>query len=573
MARSCLYAKHKSAFEEIFYDNSLYRLGDILKDFKYKEDTENSYAFSSDENKFFVNLYKLIAYTRDISHHGRGNRNNTYAQLVIWNDYFPNLAKAAIENLVKKYGCWRDIRQFCHYYKEVKGNLPDIVDFCTELMAKQIAIDIKTNGPISNASKWCPREKNKQHGWLFPHIACKYFGKSILTTTICKDFRNILSALNRYNKVPQVNFCENTWSKIDTISHKTYSNHKKAIHNVTAQGNTRYPDSPDRNRCAEQFFFYGNQYNSPCKPLPYKYLSGLFRPELINKVVNLYDLNMRNHSQFGTVDQVWKSCWEKDLPNLNDIIPVIETSTDMKNSTTESKTAFINAITIASTILNQQNNVRITGDYSVGTDNLPDTLLCNYSKYEESAQFKKMEPNGTITSVLTHLLGGLKPNFNTTSDSLTVPIDKFDFSKFYDMFLMKLVYEKHHPDIANRKTLLFLCSDIDKKRLERKLKKKYDRCVMNYHRTGIQLTGFPYKPPKIIVWNMDVSELPTCSRFSIGKKNTDEVTIINSKSDSRYNCFTNFTELFYEDATVPRFNNIEINLSKSRYDEFNPFLV
>ena len=41
---------------------------------------------------------------------------------------------------------------------------------------------------------------------------------------------------------------------------------------------------------------------------------------------------MRNHSQFGTVDQVWKSCWEKDLHNLNDIIPVIETSTDMKNS-------------------------------------------------------------------------------------------------------------------------------------------------------------------------------------------------------------------------------------------------
>lgn len=578
----CLYAKHNKTFKEIFYDmnNSVWKLGNILKDFKYKEETQNSYAFSSVENMFFIHLYKLLAYTRDIGRNGRGERNNTYTQLAIWNKYFPALAKSAITELVRNYGCWRDIRQFCNYYMDYKKiplttrSLPDIVEHCIKLISNQITLDnCISDAPISNASKWCPREKNKKFGWLFTHIVRSYFGTSTLEYSDCKKFRHILSRLNRYNKVAQVNFCEKTWSKIDmdVLSCKTYSKNKVAIHNGD--------NSNDRLCCAEQFFFYGNQYNSPCKPLPYLHLMGLFRAELINKVINLYNFNMRNQSQFRIIDHIWKCNWEKERSELNDIIPVIETSNAMINCDTESNTAFINALTISATILKQQNNVRQNNGYRIGPEKLVDTLLCSYSKYEESGAFKELEAahDDSITSVLTKLVGGLKPNFNTTADGLCVKERKsFDFSKFYDLFLMKLVYEKHHPDIANRKTLLFLCSEVDTKRLERKIKKKYDRCVMNYHRTGIQLTGFPYRPPKIIVWNMasSASELPISGGFNMGEKNKDSVTIIDCKSDSRHNGFANFAERFLAIGNVDHecFNNIALNLNYYD-DDFNPFCV
>ena len=598
----CLYKKHKSAFEEIFYDmdNSVWKLKNILKDFKYKEDTENSYAFSSEENKFFVQLYKLIAYTRDISRGGEGNRTNTYAQLVIWDRYFPELAKEAIKQLVMEYGCWRDIRQFCNYYMDYHGKqkvivrigkspvVPEIVDYCIDLMTSQLFNDccsILDCRPISNASKWCPREKNKQYGWLFFHLACRYFKCDESTPLLCKNFRSVLTSMNRYNNVPQVNFCSNNWSNIDhtNVTYKTYLKNKPAIHNLTLSGDIRCPNSLDRNKCADNFFLYSNQFNSPCKSYDKDYLFTLFRNELVNKVVNLYNLRMRNQGQFANIDNVWKTNSEyfKIADSFTNIIPIIDTSIAMKNDGPESSSPFINAITIASTILDYQNKIRRSGEYKIGLEKIDDTLLCNYANYEESAQFKTLDTtlDDSITSVLTHLLNGLRPNYNTANDGLTEHLSQFDFSKFYDLFLMKLVYEKHHPDVANKKTLLFMCGNLDRKKLERKIKKKYDKCVLNYHRTGIKLMGFPYMPPKIIVWNMATpdTDLPLQSGFSIGKKNLSEIHIINSQSDSRFNGFNNFTERFLKDGHLDncftRQDNINENLDISRYEDFNPFYV
>ena len=595
----CLYEKHKTTLEEIFYDmdNSLWRLGDILKDFKYKEDTQDSYAFSAAENTFFIHLYKLIAHTRDISRDGRGDRNNTYTQIAIWNYYFPEMAKDALKQIVNVYGCWRDIRQFCNYYMNLKGlkmtrtrdgkirDLPDIVNYCIDLMITQLKNDgsnLLQKKTISNASKWCPREKNKEFGWLFFHLACRYFHTTHISSLVSKNFRIILTLLNKYNNTPQINFCNDTWSEInvDTISYKTYIKNKSAIHNLNNSGGLRYPNSKERIMCSENFFLYGNQYNSPCKPLSNKYLSGLFRNDLVNKVVDLYSLNLRNNFKFATIDHIWENKYGDPLPSVfTDMIPIIETSSIMKNTTQESKTAFINAVTIAGSILKHQNKIRGQEENKKNID----TLLCNYANYDEAAQFKSIDSisnDYSITSLLTQLINGLRPNYNTSSGALSEKANDFDFSKFYDLFLMKLVYERHHPDVANRKTLLFLCGDVNKKRVEKKLKKKYDRCVLNYHRTGIKLTGFPFVPPKIIIWNMasSVSEIPAHTSFTIGNKKTAcDIKMINSKSDSRYNGFMNFTENFLENGNVnesfTRMDNIVLNVSKPRYEDFNPFYV
>jgi len=600
----CLYDKHKSTFEEIFYgmNNSLWKLGNILKDFKYKEDTENSYAFSDIENTFFVQLYKLISHTRDISRVGMGDRNNTYAQLAIWNYSFPELAKGAMVQIVSKYGCWRDIRQFCNYYLALEGIpktrvhngslpiLPDIVNNCIDLMSNEIQKDViacYNKDPISNASKWCPREKNKEYGWLFFHIACRFFKtEGECTLKLCKQFRSILTMLNIYNNTPQVNFCNNTWDKINMehISHKTYFKNKSAIHNLTRKGNTRYPNSIDRELCSTRFFLYGNQFNSPCKSLNSNYLSGLFRSGLVNKIINVYNFQMRNQTQFIEIDREWNIHWESQLSDaFTDIIPIIDTSIAMKNCDIESNTAFINAITIAGTILKHQNKIRRSNKYTTGPDKMNDTLLCNYANYDESSQFKTLDVmDDTITSVLTHLTDGLRSNYNTTPNGLTDIVTQFDFSKFYDLFLMKLVYEKHHPDIANKKTLLFMCADLDIKKIQKKIKKKYNRCMLNYHRTGIKLTGFPYVPPKIIVWNMSssISELPKNYVLSIGtklNKSIIDINIINSHSNSRFNGFDNFTEQFLTKGKLNNsfspLENIQINLNNPHYNDFNPFFV
>ena len=86
---------------------------------------------------------------------------------------------------------------------------------------------------------------------------------------------------------------------------------------------------------------------------------------------------MRNQGQFANIDNVWKtnSGYFKIADSFTNIIPIIDTSIAMKNDGPESSSPFINAITIASTILDYQNKIHSSGEYKIGLEKI-DILCC-----------------------------------------------------------------------------------------------------------------------------------------------------------------------------------------------------
>jgi hypothetical protein len=198
----CLTRKHN---EKDLHDLSIL-LDDLLYILKLS-------LYECDENieidlyiSYFVLLYKLIAYTRDICF-GKGERDLTYIMVEIWYKYFPVLAKHMLQTITEVYGSWKDLKYYCKYTKHEK-----MMDYSIELWNNQLEKDLLSlsNEKISNVSKWIPREKST-FGWLFEKCAIdwypRFYGTIPLNTNIIKkEYRQIISSLNFILDTTQIKY-------------------------------------------------------------------------------------------------------------------------------------------------------------------------------------------------------------------------------------------------------------------------------------------------------------------------------------------------------------------------------
>lgn len=195
---------------------------------------------------YFTLLFKLIVYTRDI-YEGKGERELTYMMIEIWYTYFPILAKHILEIIPENYGSWKDLKYFCKYTKNEK-----YIDYCIELWNNQLQKDVKNeNENLSNVSKWIPREKSA-FGWLFDKSAIEWYSRNYRNTNINnikKEYRFILSSLNRKLGTPQIKETERKWSEIkpEEISITTKSKQYYTFMNINKDKN------PDRMQCEFNF--------------------------------------------------------------------------------------------------------------------------------------------------------------------------------------------------------------------------------------------------------------------------------------------------------------------------------
>ena len=169
----------------------------------------------------FVDLYTLLAYTRDI-HNGIGQRKLFYRQMLVWYNIHPLLTFKALEwcvmneNNRKPYGSWRDIRDIPMYIVETTGNYEHpLVTYCIELFVYQIILDTISDTPTL-AAKWCPRERGK-YKWFFRKIAkrygiiLEYISKpSEANTLLYSKFRGIVSTINRRLGTVETNLYHDT---------------------------------------------------------------------------------------------------------------------------------------------------------------------------------------------------------------------------------------------------------------------------------------------------------------------------------------------------------------------------
>jgi len=223
--------------------------------------------------EYIIMMYQMIGHTRDIIE-GKGEYNLTYMMIDVWYGFFPELALFAVRCLVEvdnenkehPYGSWKDIKYLCNNYKGYKGH--PVYVYAFKLMNEQLKKDLASDGNISLAAKWIPREKSSKFGWMYEDLATQYFSSYLTTARTpeahkkavlkCKmDYRKLLSDLNRKLDTLQIKQCNQSWSSID-FNHVTsisMTKQKSAFMNIDKKGNVRKPDD-DRVKCAVNFKNY-----------------------------------------------------------------------------------------------------------------------------------------------------------------------------------------------------------------------------------------------------------------------------------------------------------------------------
>ena len=229
------------------------------------------------EHHHVLMLIKLILQTRDIVA-GKGEYALAFELIhVIDQLTYHNICKKIIYYLVKElpvknsvhpYGSWRDIKYLWFNY----AWSPEVTNYMIYLLNNQIREDyelLQQGKKYSLAGKWAPREKSK-YGDLFKILAENYYPDYIETAMNAKpytanrvslarrkcykEYRKVLSELNKGLDTTQIKQCAGEYSEInyDTVTSVTMHKQRKAFQNQNKDGSLR-SKSEDRVRASELF--------------------------------------------------------------------------------------------------------------------------------------------------------------------------------------------------------------------------------------------------------------------------------------------------------------------------------
>jgi hypothetical protein len=207
---------------------------------------------------YFVVLYKLIAYTRDI-YLGKGERDLTYMMITIWYKYFPIPAENILETVIhSKYGSWKDLKYFCRYLQTQTQNqnqTKELISKCIQLWNHQLEIDQSTKDPKDRSLvyKWIPREKSA-FGWLYEKSVIQWYSNKNMDIQDMnyakKSYRQIISSLSREKEeyIPQIKECQNKWSEISpekiSVTTRSKQYHTFIKHNTNHNRKPTKPPHP-----------------------------------------------------------------------------------------------------------------------------------------------------------------------------------------------------------------------------------------------------------------------------------------------------------------------------------------
>lgn len=296
-----------------------------------------------DEYKcYLILLFKMIGQTRDIVD-GKGERNLTYMMITVWYDFYPELAFFALNCLnddlyfQHTYGSWKDIKYFCNYCKEKKGNEGHpLIKECIKIVNFQLILDYYSINKISLLAKWIPREKSKKFGWLFCYLAYDYFNYYIQSAknlyslynakNKCKsNYRTMISYLNAKIGTLERLQCSHQWSSINfnNITSLALHNQKKAF--------LKDDGDEDRKNCRENFKNYILNTNHQRIKINCKHIGmNNFTKNACNL---LNELKKKNETENWELEKDFlNQQWKENSLSTNDlgyIIPIIDISSSM----------------------------------------------------------------------------------------------------------------------------------------------------------------------------------------------------------------------------------------------------
>ena len=468
---------------------------------RYLNNSSNTELEESKE--YLIILYKIIANTRDVID-GKGEYLLTYMMIHTWYDFYPDLAFHAIKCLVDlndeskthQYGSWKDIKYFCDYcYKQNLNVNHPLIQYSINIINAQVKLDYanfsSNSDNISLASKWVPRESSGRFGWMYETMACNYFpmylksaclsnketkekSKSAAILKTKREYRKLLSCLNRAIDTLQIKQCDRTWSEIDfkNVTSISLSKQRKAFLNITKKGLPRYPLVKDRLNCAEHF-------NAHIE----KAIKGEI--EIKGKRIGLNDFTKQamdlNRTSYSSQDEknVLNSQWRDNSSQngaLGKIIAMVDTSGSMNGDPLHAAIAL--GIRVAEK--SQLGKRIMTFDASPKWVNLePYEDFCSMVKVIESASW------------------GMNTNFDAA----------------LRMILDVIVESKMEPEDVEDLTLaIFSDMQMDLADNSNTNDVLYNRIKEKYAEAGIRVKGRPYSPPHILFWNLrSNSGFPTLS--------------------------------------------------------------
>jgi hypothetical protein len=457
--------------------------------------------------ELLIVLYKMNGHTRDIVN-GKGEYALSYMMIYVWFDFFPELAKFALETFVSlnsssdhPYGSWKDIKYFCNYCKQRNYNniTHPLITHALSLMNEQISQDITTN-TLSLAAKWTPREKSTKFGWIFNELALSYFSSYTQTAITPQqieratlkskmDYRKLIANLNKRLDTTQIKQCSNNWRDIDhsKTTSITISKQKQAFLNVKKDGMQR-TTLDDRIRCADNFRFRIKKAAAGECEIKGK------RVGMNNFTIQALELIERKRRSIGddyqTEMDLLNSQWRDNSAQtgaLNNMIAMVDFSGSMDGEPRDCAQAI---------------GCRIAEKSTLGK---------RIMSFSSNPTWHNLEHCNNFIDMIETLQNG-EVGYDT------------NFYKALDKILDVIIEKKLLPeDVENM--ILAVLSDMQITQsggsVGPNMDTLYDVMSKKYAETGIRLYGKPFKTPHIIFWNFrstggfpSVSSQPNVSMVS-----------------------------------------------------------
>jgi len=502
-----------------------------------------SLKYESSSEKFLELItvaYKMIAHTRDIIE-GKGEYSLAYMQILVWNEFYPNLAKFALLKFVSDeghpFGSWKDIKYFCNYCKENGVSRSDpIMIFAFETVNEQLRKDIEHPDDQSLLAKWIPRSKSKRFGWIFDELALLYFNEYIKTAKTpsqlqraiskCKmSYRKLVASLNKKLDTVQIKQCGNTW---DTIDHSkttsiTISKQKTAFMNLNKNG-TRRTIKDDRIKCAENFAAYIHKAVSGEIKIKGKRLG------LNQFTIQAVDLIKRKNYGF--------------TPEIQLEIDLLNSQWSDNSSQNSVLGPMIAMLDFSGSMEGDPLNCAMALGCRVAEKSILGKRVMSFSS---NPTWHNLDSCNTFVEMIEVLQQG-EVGYST------------NFYKAFDRILDAIIQKKLTPDEVEGIILaIFSDMQIDDPMVEAptNMSSFYEEMENKYAEAGLRLWNKPFKPPHILFWNLRSTNGFPCLSF---QKN---ISMMSGFSPSLLNMFCEKGLVALQECTP--WSCLKEQMNKERY--------
>ena len=464
---------------------------EILHELFINHDINHTNTINHDIHKQLV--YRMIAHTRDVVA-GKGEYELAYMMIYNWAKYNMGSAVKLITHFVSKhknlktpYGSWKDVKYFSSYCRKRNENHSyKLYKYLIGIMNIQLIQDMtlyeqsdQHNISLSLCAKWVPRE-NKAHGWMYEPMALDYYERIANKKPNTESginyakmyYRKILSKLNKHLDTVQIKMCNKNWQSInfDNTTSITLNKNQYAFSYKEKSGAQQSSDIQDRLQCAENFSKWCN--NSSKQEINGKHVS------MYDFVKTAYQLET-NHDEnlVDLLNKQWESnkIQNNNCKNKNYMIPIIDNSLSMYS---ENKATLYTAIGLGIRIAEQSKLGKrcIVASHKPKWINLEDDEGF-YNSVMHIKQEQQSSLNMNISATMEMILHHIK-NVNMTSDEV---------EQLTIIILSNMQFSHSHSHGQQDP-----CQDPIDKTINDK-----------FADAGKEICGIPYKPPRIVFWNLE----------------------------------------------------------------------